>query len=151
MDERARWATKTEAAEELGISLSTLDRRIKRGEVEVVREGRRVRVEMHGPKHLTDEEVLRQAIAREDELEGTVRELERNASESELRASELERERDEARESASATGQRYEKLQQTYRKEREAHESTKSWVFVTGLVAVALLVSTFVLAWRLLT
>ena len=123
MDETVRWVTKAEAAEELGISLSTLDRRIGRGEVEVVREGRRVRVGMHGPRHLTDEEVLRQAIAREDELEGTVRELERNASESELRASERERERDEARESASASaiGERYEKLQQTYRKEREAH------------------------------
>ena len=150
MDETVRWVTKAEAAEELGISLSTLDRRIGRGEVEVVREGRRVRVGMHGPKHLTDEEVLRQAIAREDELEGTVRELERNASESELRASERERERDEARESASAIGERYEKLQQTYRKEREAHGSTKSWVFVTGLIAVALLVSTSLLAWRLL-
>ena len=38
MDERVRWATKAEAAEELGISLSTLDRRIRRGEVEVVRD-----------------------------------------------------------------------------------------------------------------
>ena len=150
MDETVRWVTKAEAAEELGISLSTLDRRIGMGEVEVVREGRRVYVRMHGREYANDKEVLHQAIAREDELEGTVRELERTASESELRASERERERDEARESASAIGERYEKLQQTYRKEREAHGSTKSWVFVTGLIAVALLVSTSLLAWRLL-
>ena len=151
MDERVRWVTKGEAAEELEISLSTLDRKIRRGEIEVVREGRRVYVRMHGPKYPNDGEVLRRAIARDNELEPTVRELERKASEVELRASELERERDEARESASAIGQRYEKLEQTYRKEWEAHQSTKFWVFVAGLVAVALLVSTFVLAWRLLT
>ena len=79
--------------------------------------------------------MLRRAIAKDNDLEATVRELERKASESELRASELERERDEARESASGIGQRYEKLQQTYRMERVAHESTKSWVFLLGLLA----------------
>ena len=86
---------------------------------------------MHGPEYPNDEEALRRAIARDNELEPTVRELERKASEVELRASALERERDEAKESASAIGQRYEKLQQTYRKEREAHASTK----IVGLPA----------------
>ena len=62
-----------------------------KGEVEVVREGRRVYVRMHGPEYPSDEELLRRAIAREDELQQTVRELERNASELKLRASELER------------------------------------------------------------
>ena len=95
---------------------------------------------MHGPKHLTDEEVLGQAIAREDELRGPCGSWSGRRPSRNMRASERERERDEARESASAIGERYEKLQQTYRKEREAHGSTKSWVFVTGLVAVALLV-----------
>ena len=42
MEEPVRWVTKAEAAQELEISLSTLDRKIKRGEVEVVRRGRRV-------------------------------------------------------------------------------------------------------------
>ena len=102
MDQPVRWVTKAEAAEELEISLSTLDRKTRKGEVEVVREGRRVYVRMHGPEYLSDEELLRRAIAREHELERTVRELERSASESKLRASELERERDEARESATA-------------------------------------------------
>ena len=41
MDEPVRWVSKSEAAEELEISLSTLDRRIRKREVEVVREGRR--------------------------------------------------------------------------------------------------------------
>ena len=105
---------------------------------------------MHGREYPNDEEALRRAAARQDELEETVRELERNASESELRASERERERDEARESASAIGERYEKLQQTYRKEREAHASTKSWVFLLGPLAAALLVIS-VVSWLLLT
>ena len=86
--ELGRWVSKAEAARELEVSLSTLDRRIRKGEVEVVREGRRVYVRMHGPEYLSDDELLRQAIIREDELERTVREL--------------ERERDEAREAASA-------------------------------------------------
>ena len=42
MDEPVRWVTKAEAAEELEVSLSTLDRKIRNGEVEVRREGRRV-------------------------------------------------------------------------------------------------------------
>ena len=137
MDERVRWVTKTEASEELEISLSTLDRKIRKGEIEVVREGRRVYVRMHGPEH-------------PNELERTVRGLERTEVESELRASELERERDEDRESASAIGQRYEKLQRRYRNEREEHEGTRSWAISLGLVAVALLVITVVVSWRLL-
>ena len=78
-----------------------------------------------------------------------MRELERKTSEVELMASELERERDEARESASAIGQRYEKLHQTYRKEREAHEITKSWVFLLGLLDAVLPVIS-VVSWLLL-
>ena len=54
MEEQQRWVTKAEAAEELGISLSTLDRRIKKEEIEVFREGRRVWVLMHGPEFLSD-------------------------------------------------------------------------------------------------
>ena len=98
MEESVRWVSKAEAAEELEISLSTLDRMIRRGEVEVRREGRRVFVRMEGPEDLSDEELLRRSVAREQELQRTMRELEESVSELELRASELERERDEARE-----------------------------------------------------
>ena len=54
------------------ISLSTLDRKIRSGEIEVVREGRRVYVRMRGPEYLSDEELLRRADARERELQRTV-------------------------------------------------------------------------------
>ena len=81
MDEPVRWVTKAEAAQELEVSLSTLDRMIRKGEVEVAREGRRVYVRMLGPENPSDEELLRRAIMREDELERTVRELEQSASE----------------------------------------------------------------------
>ena len=97
MEEPVRWVSKAEAAEELEISLSTLDRMIRRGEVEVRREGRRVYLRMQGPEYVPDEELLRRAVAREDELQRTVRELEQSVSEWKLRASELERERNEAR------------------------------------------------------
>ena len=117
MAEGVRWVSEAEAARELKISLSTLDRMIRRGEIEVRREGRRVYVRMHGPEHVSDDELLRRAIAREHELERTVRELEQNVSELKLRASELERERDEARESASASRRPYWELERAYEKE----------------------------------
>ena len=59
---------------ELEISLSTLDGTIRKGEIEVSREGRRVYVRMERPECLSDEELLRRAIVGEDVLERTVRE-----------------------------------------------------------------------------
>ena len=107
-----------------------------KGEVEVVREGRRVYVRMHGPEYLSDEELLRRAIAREDELQQTVRELDG-------RASELERERDEARDAAIASGRAYEEMEEAYWKERAAHEKTKE-----GLIAARVTASC---CWRCLS
>ena len=153
MDEPVRWVTKAEAAEELEISFSTLDRKVRSGEVEVAREGRRVYVRMQGPEYLSDEELLRRAIAREHELERTVQELERSASELKLRASELELERDEARESASASRRPYEELEEAYRKETAAHKETKEMVItlrVTAFVLLALLIASVLVWWFVL-
>ncbi|MYA50298.1 MAG: hypothetical protein F4Y25_06135 [Chloroflexi bacterium] len=61
MDEPARWVSKDVAARELEVSLSTLDRKIRNGEVEVLREGRRVYVQVDGPEYLSDEELLPRA------------------------------------------------------------------------------------------
>ena len=58
MDEPVRWVTKAEAAREMDVSVSTLDRMIRKGEVEVVRESRRVYVRMHGPGLMSEEELL---------------------------------------------------------------------------------------------
>lgn len=151
MDEPVRWVTKVDADSELDISPSTLDRRIKRGEIEVAKEGRRVYVRMEGHKHPSDQELLRHPTSREDELARTVQELERKASEAELRASERERERDEARESASNIRERYEKLREAFRKEKKGHESTESRLWVVGLFALALLAVTIIFALRLWT
>ena len=108
---------------------------------------------MHGTEYLSDEELLRRAIAREDELERTVQELERSASELKLRASELERERDEARESASAGRRPYQELEEAYRKERIEHKETKE-LFIAVRVAVfvllALLIGSVLLWWFVL-
>ena len=133
MDEQVRWVTKAEAARKLEISLSTLDRKIRTEEIEVRREGRRVYVRLEGPKYVSDDELLRRSLAREDKLQRTVWELDG-------RASELERERDEARDAASASGQAYEEMEEAYRKETAAHERTRRLALRLGLVAVALLV-----------
>ncbi len=148
MNESVRWVTKAEAAEELEVSLSTLDRKIRTGELEVLREGRRVYVRMEG-EYITDEELLRRAMIREDELVRTVRELERSVSESEERASELERERDEARESETAAMQSHREIERAYGKERAAHGRTRRWIVRLGVAVVALLVVVGLLAWRL--
>ena len=149
MDEPVRWVSKAKAAEELEISLSTLDRKIRKGEVEVLREGRRVYVRMHGPEYPSDEELLRRAIAREHELQRTVRDLARNASELKLRASELERERDEAIESASASIRPYEELEEAYRKEIAEHKEAKEVVIAVRVIAIVLfmLLVASVLVW----
>ncbi len=152
MDEPVRWVTKAEAAEELEVSFSTLDRKIRNGEVEVRREGRRVFVRMEG-EYITDDELLRRAIAREHELERTVRELEQKVSELTLRASELERERDEARESAATARQPYHELEREYQKEVAEHKVTNdvlNIVRVIAFVLLALLVGSVFLWWFVL-
>ena len=153
MEESVRWVTKAEAAEELEVSLSTLDRMIRRGEVEVRREGRRVYVRMHGPEYLSDEELLHRSIAREEELERTVRELEQSVSEWKSRASELERERDEARESAATARGPYVKLELEHSQEVAAHKNTKEVLTITrvwAFVLFALLIGSVLLWWFVL-
>ena len=147
MDEPVRWVSKAEAAQELEVSLSTLDRMIRKGGAEVAREGRRVYVRMHGPAYLSDDELVRRAMIRADDLERMVRELERGASE-------LERERDEARDAASASEEAYEEVTETYRRERAAHGRTRRIVRRLVVVAAALLVLlviSVIAAWRLST
>ena len=150
MDDPVRWVTKAEAAEELEISLSTLDRKIRKGEVEVRRDGRRVYVRMEG-EYITDEELLRRAIVREDKLERTVREMERKALALEQRASEVERERNEAREAASAGRRFHDELEETCRKERAAHGRTRRLAVRLGLAVAVLLVACGLLIWQLVT
>ena len=152
MSEPVRWVTKSEAAEELEVSLSTLDRKIRTGEVEVRREGRRVYVRMEG-EYITDEELLRRAMIRQDELERTVRELERQLSEAERRASGLERERDEAKEALSAGRLARHELERAHEKEISAHKETNNVLIavqVTAFVLLALLVGSVLLWWFVL-
>ncbi len=151
MDGSGRWVSKAVAARELAISLSTLDRKIRRGEVEVVREGRRVYVRVHGPEQLSNAELLRRASSRVDELERTVRGVEQSVSEWRLRASELEHERDEARESAVTARRPYLGLEGKFQKEVAAHRETRRLAIRLGLVVVALFVISALLTWRLLT
>ena len=133
MDEHVRWVTKAEAAREMEISLSTLDRRIRSGEVEVVREGRRVYVRMHGLEYVGDDELLRRSLGREDKLQRTVWELDRTVTE-------LERNRDVAREAALASRQVHKELEEAYRKETAAHKETKDLLNMIRVIAIVLFV-----------
>ena len=135
--------TKAEAARELEISLSTLDRKIRSREIKVRREGRRVYVRMKGPEYVSDEELLRRSLVREDKLQRTVWELDG-------RASKLERERDEAREAAAASGRTYEEMEEAYRREQAAHKETRELLNVarvTAFVLLALLIGSVILWW----
>ena len=126
---------------------------IRRGEVKVRREGRRVYVQMHGPEYLSDEELLHRSIAREGELERTARELEQQASELKDRASKLERERDEARESAATARGPYVMLELEHRQEVADHKATKyvlNVISVIAFVLLALLVGNVLLWWFVL-
>ena len=146
MDEPVRWVSKDMAARELDVSLSTLDRKIRNGDVEVLREGRRVYVRVDGPEYLSDEELLLRARARTDELEEAVRRWERLASE-------LERERNAAKSEAADWKDEYEEMKELYVRECAEHERTKRWMGrLVGVCAVLgiLLAVSLIAVWRLL-
>ena len=141
------WVDKGEAARELEVSLSTLDRMIRKGEVEVAREGRRVFVKLAGPRYPSDRELLRNARTRVEQLERTAGEL---ADE----ADRLERERDQARAETETALNEYRRLEEVLVGEQEAHQRTRRWLARLGIavaVLVALLAITVLVAWWLIT
>ena len=142
MAERVRWVSKAEAAREMEVSISTIDRMIRRGEVEVRRKGRRVYVRMEGPERVSDEELLRRALDREGKLG-------RRLWESDQRAQALERERDEAVYAASADRQALEETEEKYEKERAARRRMRRLAVRLGLAIVVLLVVVGLLVWQL--
>ena len=142
MAERVRWVAKAEAAREMEVSISTLDRMIRRGEVEVRKEGRRVYVRMQGPERVSDEELLRRALGREDKLQRRLVKLDR-------RAQALERERDEAVHAASVDRQALEEMEERYEKERDSRRGMRRLAIRLGLAVVVLLAVVGLLTWRL--
>jgi len=140
------WVNKGEAARELEVSLSTLDRMIRKGEVEVGREGRRVYVKLPGPSYPSDRELLRQARARVERLERTVGELAEEADR-------LEEERDQARSETETARGEYAELEAEHHKEQAAHRRARRWAARLGIavaVLVALLAVTVLVAWWLI-
>ena len=107
------WVDKGEAARELEVSLSTLDRMIRKGELEVKRQGRRVYVKLPGPRYPSDRELLRQARTKIEGLERVVDELVQEANQ-------LEQERDQARADTEAVKAENGRLKGLYRAERLA-------------------------------
>ncbi|MDE2780313.1 MAG: hypothetical protein OXI91_11650 [Chloroflexota bacterium] len=127
------WVDKGEAARELEVSLSTLDRMIRKGEVEVGREGRRVYVKLPGPRYPSDRELLRQSRARVEEFRRKVEELAEEADQ-------LEQERDQARGETEAAMGECGRLEAELVREQSTHQRTKRWVARLGIAVVALVV-----------
>ena len=132
-----RQLTKAEACRELAVSLSTLDRRIASGEIEVRREQR-------GSRHriyvmLDDDLAENGASARSqgtllDVAQERIRGLDEQVA---LLQGQLEQERNGA-------------LEDVCRKERVERDRMRRVAFVLGLVAAGLLVVSVLVAWRLL-
>ena len=145
--DEVHWVDKGEAARELEVSLSTLDRMIRKGEVEVGREGRRVYVKLPGPRYPSDRELLRQSRARVEEFRRKVGELAEEADQ-------LEQERDQARGETEAARDECGRLEAELVREQSAHQRTKRWVARLGIAVVALVVLlavTVLVAWWLVT
>ena len=141
------WVDKGEAARELEVSLSTLDRMIRKGEVAVERRGRRVYVKLPGPRYPSDRELLRQARARVERLERTTGELAEEADR-------LEQERDRARAETDTAIDEYRKLEEVLLREQDGHERARRWAARLGIavaVLVFLLAVTVLVAWWLIT
>ena len=145
--DEVHWVDKGEAARELEVSLSTLDRMIRKGEVEAGREGRRVYVKLPGPRHPSDRELLRQARASIQQLERTVGELDREADQ-------LEQERDRARAETDTAIDEYRKLEEVLLREQNGHQGARRWVarlVIAVAVLVFMLAVTVLMAWWLIT
>ena len=140
------WVDKGEAAREMEVSLSTLDRMIRKGEVVVERKGRRVYVKLPGPRYPSDRELLRQARAKVERLERTVGELAEEADR-------LEQERDRARAETDTALEEYRRLEEALVGEQDAHERTRRWAKIFGFTVLgllALLAIVILAAWWLL-
>ena len=138
-----RQLTKAEACRELAVSLSTLDRRIASGDIQVRREpqGRRHRIYVmlddglpeNGANARSQGTLLDVARERIRGLDEQVALLQAQLA--------LEQERNAG-------------LEETYREERVERDRMRRVAFIFGLVAVGLfglLVATVLVAWRLLT
>ena len=135
-----RQLTKAEACRELAVSLSTLDRRIASGDIQVRREQR-------GSRHriyvmLDDDLAENGANARSqgtllDVAQERIRGLDEQVA---LLQAQL------AQEQERNIG-----LEESYRKERGERDRMRRMAFILGLVAAELLVVSVLVAWRLLT
>ena len=135
-----RQLTKAEACRELAVSLSTLDRRIASGDIEVRRE-------QHGRRHrvyvMLDDDPQENGVAPKsrgtllDVAQERIRGLDEQV---ELLQTQL------AQEQERNIG-----LEESYRKERWERDRMRRVAFILGLVDAGLLVVSVLVVWRLLT
>ena len=136
-----RQLTKAEACRELAVSLSTLDRRIASGDIQVRREQRGMRHRIY--VMLDDDLPENGANARSqgtllDVAQERIRGLDEQVA---LLQGQLEQEQEQERNVA---------LEDVCRKERVERDRMRRVAFVLGLAAAGLLVVSVLVAWRLL-
>ena len=70
-----RWIPMNDAAAEMGISRSNIERKIKKGQAEAVKQGHNVYVLVYGPEPISDRDLLEDARRELAESEHTIAEL----------------------------------------------------------------------------
>ena len=135
-----RQLTKAEACRELAVSLSTLDRRIASGDIQVIREQRG---RLHRIYVMLDDDLPENGVntGSQSTLLDVAQERIRGLEEQvELLQAQL------AQEQERNIG-----LEESYRKERGERDRMRRVAFILGLVDAGLLVVSVLVVWRLLT
>ena len=128
-----RWVRKDQATEEMGISLSTLDRMIRTGKVRAVRQERSVYVLVHGPEPLSDQDLLDTARKELVESKRAVSKLKRTIVQ-------LERDLDTMRFEANFWERECRKSRSICLQERDNSRYLKQAVIALSLITSSLLV-----------
>ena len=135
-----RQLTKAEACRELAVSLSTLDRRIASGDIEVRRE-------QHGRRHrvyvMLDDDPQENGVAAKSR--GTLLDV------AQERIRGLDEQVEFLQAQLALEQERNIGLEEVYRKERGKRDRIRRVAFILGLVDAGLLVVSVLVVWRLLT
>ena len=132
-----RWVSMDAAAAEMEISRSTLERRLRKGEVEAVKQGHKIYVLVYGPEPVSDAVLLETARNELAESERTVAELRKTETDLRQNIGWRNGQLEDARRVEAILIDERNNLSKAYLEEREAYRYFK-------LAAIVLSVSTIV-------
>ena len=132
-----RWVPMDAAAVEMGVSRSTLERRIQKEEVEAVKQGHNVFVLLHGPEPLSDLDLLEDARRELAESERTVSELRETESNLRKTIDRLNQSLKDSERWASIMTAERNQSRSDFRKEREEHRFQRGAAIVLSVITIA--------------